>query len=85
MVYLCRHKEDGKLYAVKVLKKADVRRKNQFKYVKAERAIMATVDCPFVVKLTYIYIYIYTYIYILINLLNLLTVYIYIIYICIYS
>jgi len=51
VVYLCRHKEDGKLYAVKVLKKADVRRKNQFKYVKAERAIMATVDCPFVVKL----------------------------------
>ena len=34
-----------------VLKKADIRRKNQFKYVKAERAIMATVDCPFVVKL----------------------------------
>ena len=51
VVYLCRHKEDGKLYAVKVLKKADIRRKNQFKYVKAERAIMATVDCPFVVKL----------------------------------
>ena len=51
VVYLCRHKADGQLYAIKVLKKATIRRKNQFKYVKAERAIMATVDCPFVVKL----------------------------------
>mmetsp|Transcript_24573 Transcript_24573/g.80532 ORF Transcript_24573/g.80532 Transcript_24573/m.80532 type:complete len:1491 (-) Transcript_24573:126-4598(-) len=51
VVYLCRHKLDGQLYAVKVLKKADVRRKNQFKYVKAEKTIMAAVDCPFVVKL----------------------------------
>ena len=51
IVYLCRHKADGQLYAVKVLKKADIRRKNQFKYVKAERAIMASVDCSFVVKL----------------------------------
>jgi serine/threonine protein kinase len=36
---------------VKVLKKEDVRRKNQFKYVKAEKSIMAAVDCPFVVHL----------------------------------
>jgi hypothetical protein len=34
-----------------VLRKADIRRKNQFKYVRAEKAIMASVDCPFVVRL----------------------------------
>ncbi len=38
-------------YFRQVLKKADVRRKNQFKYVNAEKSILATVDCPFVVKL----------------------------------
>ena len=51
VVYLCRHKGDGELYAVKVLKKADVRRKNNFKFVRNEKTIMAAVDCPFVVKL----------------------------------
>lgn len=43
VVYLCRHKETSEFYAVKVLKKEDVRRKNQFKYVKAEKSIMAAV------------------------------------------
>jgi hypothetical protein len=51
VVYLCKHKPTGEFFAVKVLKKADVRRKNQFNCVNAEKKIMAAVDCPFVVKL----------------------------------
>lgn len=51
VVYLCKHKPTGEHFAVKVLKKADVRSKNQFKYVNSEKSIMAAVDCPFVVKL----------------------------------
>jgi len=51
VVYLCKHKPTGEFFAVKVLKKADVRRKNQFNYVNSEKKIMAAVDCPFVVKL----------------------------------
>ena len=51
VAYLCRHKKNNEYYAVKVLSKADVRRKNQFRCVNAEKSIMAVVDCPFVVHL----------------------------------
>ena len=51
-VYLTRKKSTGDYYAIKVLKKADMRVKNQIGNVRAERAIlMAQGESPFVAKL----------------------------------
>ena len=53
-VYLTRKKSTGEYYAIKVLKKADMRVKNQVTNVRAERAIlMAQGESPFVAKLFY--------------------------------
>jgi serine/threonine-protein kinase RIM15 len=52
-VYLARKRITGDLYAIKVLKKADMVAKNQVMNVKAERMILARIDSPFVVKLFY--------------------------------
>lgn len=50
-VYLARKKRTKDLYAIKVLKKADMIQKNQVKYVKAERNILARLQNPFVIKM----------------------------------
>ncbi|KAJ4454201.1 putative Serine/threonine-protein kinase ppk18 [Paratrimastix pyriformis] len=48
-VYLCRKKKTGDLYAVKVLAKGDMIRKNQVDRVRAEHRILATLKNPFIV------------------------------------
>lgn len=52
-VYLARKITTGDLYAIKVLRKSDMIQKNQVKYVKAERNILATIHNPFVIKMYY--------------------------------
>lgn len=52
-VYLARKKRTGDIYAIKMLKKDDMIRKNMVQHVMAERDIMASVQNPFVVKLYY--------------------------------
>jgi len=52
-VYLARRKRTGDLYAMKVLKKSDMVRKNMVDHVIAERNILAQTKNPFVVKLFY--------------------------------
>ncbi len=50
-VYLVKRKSDGLLYAMKVLKKAHLKLKNEFLYIAAERTIMSSLNSPYVVKL----------------------------------
>ncbi|KAI7824185.1 kinase-like domain-containing protein [Kickxella alabastrina] len=50
-VYLVRHKETGKLYAMKVLAKAEMIKRNKIKRVLAEQEILATANFPFIVTL----------------------------------
>jgi len=52
-VYLAQKKRTGDLYAIKVLKKADMIRKNMVDHVIVERNILAQTKNPFVVKLFY--------------------------------
>ena len=52
-VYLARRIFTEQLFAIKVLKKADMVSKNQVLNAKAERTILAQLDSPFVVKLYY--------------------------------
>eukprot|EP01113_Clastostelium_recurvatum_P044828 TRINITY_DN760_c0_g3_i2.p1 TRINITY_DN760_c0_g3~~TRINITY_DN760_c0_g3_i2.p1 ORF type:complete len:1617 (+),score=536.15 TRINITY_DN760_c0_g3_i2:260-5110(+) len=52
-VYLARKKTTGDLYAIKVLRKLDMVRKNMVDHVIAERNILASIQNPFVVKLFY--------------------------------
>ncbi|ETV85178.1 AGC protein kinase, variant [Aphanomyces astaci] len=50
-VYLAKKKTTGDQYAIKVLAKEHVLRKNQLSNIEAERDILASVQSPFVVKL----------------------------------
>jgi len=52
-VYLAKKKRTGDLFAIKVLRKADMVRKNMVDHVIAERNILAQTQNPFVVKLFY--------------------------------
>ncbi len=49
-VLLVRKNDSHELFAMKVLKKENVERKNQEKHVKVERQILADIDHPFVIK-----------------------------------
>jgi len=49
-VLLVRKNDTGQLYAMKVLKKENVEKKNQDKHVKVERTILSEIDHPFVIK-----------------------------------
>ena len=51
-VYLAK-KKFGDVYAIKVLNKHDINEKTQVENVFAERNILATTSCPFVVRLYY--------------------------------
>ncbi|KAJ1906068.1 serine/threonine protein kinase, AGC [Coemansia sp. IMI 209127] len=50
-VYLVRQKDSGKLYAMKVLSKAEMIKRNKIKRVLAEQEILATANFPFIVTL----------------------------------
>jgi hypothetical protein len=52
-VYLVREKDSSHLFALKVLKKVDIRRKNQDEHTKMERAVMGAITHPFIVTLRY--------------------------------
>ncbi|KAG0010063.1 hypothetical protein BGZ80_001821 [Entomortierella chlamydospora] len=52
-VYLARKKTTKDLYAIKILKKADMVRKNMVSHVLAERRVLALTRTPFVVQLFY--------------------------------
>lgn len=52
-VFLVRLIPTGELYAMKVLKKADVKRRRQVEHTRAERRIMGDIDFPFIVALRF--------------------------------
>ena len=52
-VRLTKHVQSGSLYAMKILKKSEVLKRNQVAHVKAERDILAEADNEWVVKLFY--------------------------------
>lgn len=52
-VYLGQHKESGKLYAIKVLKKKDVIEMDQLEHTKTEQKILSHVNHPFLVGLDF--------------------------------
>ncbi|KAL0240806.1 hypothetical protein GEMRC1_006042 [Eukaryota sp. GEM-RC1] len=49
-VFLAVKKRTGDTYAIKVLKKDDMVRKNQVNRIKTERNILTSTDCPFLIK-----------------------------------
>lgn len=49
-VYLSKKKKTGDLYAIKVIKKANMNQKNQIRAVSAERDIMRCLHSPFIVN-----------------------------------
>lgn len=52
-VILAQKKDDGVLYAIKIMSKADLIQKNQIEQIKTERDILEQVRHPFVVGLEY--------------------------------
>ena len=50
-VNLVQHVQTSKLYALKVLEKSEVLRLNEAASVERERAILSSLDLPYVVKL----------------------------------
>ena len=52
-VLLVEKKDDKKVYAMKILKKKAMIKRNQVTHIKAERRIMELIDHPFIVKLRY--------------------------------
>eukprot|EP00036_Acanthoecidae_sp_10tr_P011457 CAMPEP_0182926216 /NCGR_PEP_ID=MMETSP0105_2-20130417/11229_1 /TAXON_ID=81532 ORGANISM="Acanthoeca-like sp., Strain 10tr" /NCGR_SAMPLE_ID=MMETSP0105_2 /ASSEMBLY_ACC=CAM_ASM_000205 /LENGTH=511 /DNA_ID=CAMNT_0025064097 /DNA_START=109 /DNA_END=1644 /DNA_ORIENTATION=+ len=52
-VKLVQKKDNGKIYAMKILRKADMLEKDQVAHVKAERDILVEADCTWVVRMHY--------------------------------
>ena len=52
-VLLVEKKDDKKKYAMKILKKKAMIKRNQVNHIKTERRIMELIDHPFIVKLRY--------------------------------
>ncbi len=52
-VRVVRKKDDGKVYAMKIMRKSEMLKKNQVEHIRAERDVLALVDSPWVVKLHY--------------------------------
>ena len=53
-VYMARHKMENKIYAIKILKKLTVKKKNEVKHIMAERNVLVrNIDHPFLVSLHY--------------------------------
>jgi len=52
-VQVVRMKETGEIYAMKIMNKAEMVKKNQVQHIRAERDLMAQMDNPWIVKLLY--------------------------------
>jgi serine/threonine protein kinase len=52
-VYLATKAATGDIYAIKIMKKEEMVERNQVEHVMAERNILATTSCPYVVSLYY--------------------------------
>lgn len=52
-VRVCRHKETKKVYAMKIMRKSEMLKKNQVAHIRAEKNILALADNPWVVQLDY--------------------------------
>ena len=52
-VLLVKKIDDGKIFAMKVLKKKLMVKKNQVEHIKTERQILEMMDHPFIIKLKY--------------------------------
>ena len=52
-VLLVKKNDSGKLYALKILKKGEIVRRNQVKHTKTERRILENIKHPFIVKMDY--------------------------------
>jgi len=52
-VVICRCKKDQKVYAMKQMKKKEMRKKNQVAHIKAERDVLALANSDWVVRLAY--------------------------------
>ena len=52
-VLLVEKKDDKKVYAMKILKKKAMQKRNQVNHIKTERKIMELIDHPFIIKLRY--------------------------------
>jgi serine/threonine protein kinase len=52
-VLLVQKKDTGKRYALKILKKEEIIRRNQYEHTMAERRILESVNDPFIVKMDY--------------------------------
>lgn len=52
-VLLVRKKDDEQIYAMKVLKKKYMRKKNQVEHIKTERQILELMDFAFIIKLKF--------------------------------
>jgi len=52
-VRVCRKKDSKEVFAVKVMKKSEMLKKNQVSHIRAERDVLALCDNPLVVKLYY--------------------------------
>lgn len=52
-VRIARKKDDCKIYAIKIMKKGELLKKNQVSHIRAERDVLALADNPWVVKLHY--------------------------------
>jgi serine/threonine kinase 38 len=52
-VRVCRKKSDKKVFAMKIMRKAEMLKKNQVQHIRAERDVLALADNPWVVKLHY--------------------------------
>ena len=48
-----RKNDDKKIYAMKVLKKKHMIKKNQIEHIRTERKILELIDHPFIIKLKY--------------------------------
>ena len=52
-VLLVKKNDDEQIYAMKVLKKASMVKRNQVEHIKTERKVLELVDHPFIIKLKY--------------------------------
>ena len=52
-VLLVKKNDDKKVFAMKVLKKKNMIRRNQTEHIKTERRILEVIDHPFIIKLKY--------------------------------
>jgi len=50
-VRVCRKKDNKQVYAMKIMKKTEMLKKNQVQHIRAERDVLALADNPWVVKL----------------------------------